>query len=176
VNARDTTYDVLDTSTPLIEKQYEDYWGFSETHQFMLPDGEQYIEHKTMTEGDRQRYQKLTNRDITMTRQTGEARMKVDPAEDRNALLHVAVIGWNLRRNGQLETFSNDNRNGTFQQWLKVANPKIVEELEKAIRISNPWLLGDMKSEDIRSEIANLEDMLKLAEEREAGNDNSNSR
>lgn len=166
---------VTEAPTP-VEKQFDDYWGFSESHKFMLPDGEQYIEYKTMTEGDRQQYQKLTNRDITMTRQTGEARMKVDPAEDRNALLHVAVTGWNLRRNGKPETFSNDNRNGTFQQWLKVANPKIVEDLERDIRISNPWLLGDMKPDDIRTEIENLEEMLKVAIEREAGNASSSTR
>ena len=173
----DTTDTVItEPLAPALEKQFDDYWGFSESHKFMLPDGEQYIEYKTMTEGDRQKYQKLTNRDITMMRQTGEARMKVDPAEDRNALLHVAVTGWNIRRNGKPETFSNDNKNGTFQQWLKVANPKIVEDLEREIRISNPWLLGDMKPEDIRNEISNLEDMLKVAEEREAGNVSSSIR
>jgi hypothetical protein len=152
------------------EKQYDDYWGFEERHQFMMPDGIQYIEYKVMTEGDRQKYQKLTNRDITMSRQTGDAKMKVDPAEDRNALLHVAVTGWNMYRGGSPVTFSNDNKNATFQQWVKAANPRLVEDLEKAVRMANPWLLGDMKSEDIEKEIANLQDMLKLAQEREAGN------
>ncbi len=40
--------------------------------------------------------------------------------------------------------------------------------LEKAIRKYNPWLLNEMSSEQIRKEIADLEELLVAAEKREA--------
>lgn len=152
------------------ERQFDDYWGFSENHKFFFPDGLQFIEYKTMTEGDKQKFQRATNRDLTLSRQTGDAKVKVDQASDRNALFTVACSDWNLRRDGKPVPFTNDGKGGTLQQWLQVANPRIVEDLEKAIRLANPWLLGDMKPDDIRKQIDDLQDMLKLAEEREAGN------
>lgn len=161
---------VPDPADAAEDRQFDDYWGFSENHKFFLPDGRQYIAFKVMTEGDRQKYQKLTNRDLTVSRQSGDAKMKVDQASDRNALFQVACIDWNLRRGGESVTFTNDGRGGTLQQWLQVADPRIIDDLEKAIRMANPWMLGDMKSEDIQKQIDDLQDMLKIAQEREAGN------
>lgn len=158
------------------ETDYQDFWGFSETHRFMLPDNRQWIEYKTLTEGDRQKFQKLIKKDIIMNRRDDTARVDASAGEDRPALLHVACSNWYMMRAGEPVPFTNDNKGGTFQQWLQAANPRIVEDLEKAIRLANPWLLGDMKPEDIRREITNLEEMLKIADEREAGNDSSSSR
>lgn len=154
----------------VVQTEYQDYWGFSESHKFMLPDGKQYIEFKTLTEGDRQRFNKLTKKDLILNRRDDTAKVEGSAGEDRPALLHVACTGWLMMRDGEPVPWSNDNKGGSFQQWIQAANPRIVEDLEKAIRLANPWLLGDMKSEDIQREIDNLQDMLKLALEREAGN------
>jgi hypothetical protein len=56
-----------------------------------------------------------------------------------------------------------------LKEWLENANPRLVEDLEKEIRKANPWLLAEMSVADIEREIENLEEMKKVAQEREAG-------
>jgi hypothetical protein len=176
-----------------LDRQIQDYWGFEERRQFMLPDGVQYIEYKILTEGDKARYQKATNRELAISRNSGDAKLKTDPAEDRQALLRIAVVGWKMyrgrdsngrpaevpfgisqvRADGKMHTGRGD---ANFDLWLSMANPRIVEDLERDIRKANPWLLGDMEPEDIEKEIANLEEMLVVARERKEGKTSSGDR
>jgi len=142
---------------------YEDYFGFQETHRWLFPDGRQWIEYQTMNEGAKAQFQKRTNRDLVVERASGNARMNIDPAQERWALLGAACTSWHIMREGHEVNFSN----ATFEQWLKVANPRLVEDLEKAVRKANPWLLQDMTVEDIDREIKNLQEMREVAEERE---------
>lgn len=148
-----------------------DYFGFQSTEKFYLPDGQQYIEFEIMNEGKKAKFQKLTTKDLVVQR-GGDARMKMDPAQERHELIRQSVTGWNLYRGGNPVPFSPTN----LKDFLELANPKLIEDLEKAIRKANPWLMGEMKSEDIRREIENLEEMLKTAEEREAGEASSANR
>lgn len=148
-----------------------DYFGFQSTEKFYLPDNVQYIEFEIMNEGKKAKFQKLTTKDLVVQR-GGDARMKMDPAQERHELIRQSVTGWNLYRGGNPVPFSPTN----LKDFLELANPKLIEDLEKAIRKANPWLMGEMKSEDIRREIENLEEMLKTAEEREAGEASSANR
>lgn len=142
-----------------------DYFGFQETHKHYLPDGISFFEFITMNEGAKAKYQKSTSRDLVLERTSGNARMKVDPATERHELIQSCVIGWNLTRNGEPVTF-NRVQLGDF---LVFASPRIVEDLEKAIRKVNPWLLAEMTVADIDREIDNLREMREVAEERERG-------
>lgn len=148
-----------------------DYFGFQANERYYLPDGEQYIEFQIMNEGLKARFQKKTSRDLVVQR-GGDARMKMDPADERHELIKTCVVGWNLYRGNEPVRFTDQN----LRDFLTLANPKIIEDLEKAIRKANPWLLGEMKAEDIRREITNLEEMLKVAEEREAGEASSSGK
>jgi hypothetical protein len=160
------------------EPVYEDYFGFEETRTWYFPDGKQFISFKVMNEGDKARYQRATNRDITLSRQTGDAKIKSDPADERWELLQTCVTGWNVfRKNpstGKYEPVPfSAGKGGTFAQWLGKANPKLVEKLEFEIRLANPWLQGDMSVEDIDSEIERLNEMREQAVKREQGKDAS---
>lgn len=146
------------------ERQYIDYFGFSEEKTWYLPDGKQYMTFKVMSEGDKARFQKKTQRDVIVER-GGNARMKMDTADERHELIKTCVTGWNLYRGGQPVPFTDHN----MRDWLTLTNPRLVEDLEREIRKANPWLLGEMTSEDIRKEIDNLEEMYKTALERERG-------
>ena len=155
----------FEQSTPV------DYFGFQATEKFYLPDGQQYIEFQIMNEGAKAKFQKLTTKDLVVQR-GGDARMKMDPAQERHELIRQSVIDWTLTRGGQPVRFNPTN----LKDFLELANPKLIEDLEKAIRKANPWLLGEMKVEDIDREIENLQEMRKVAEEREAGEAFSASR
>ena len=148
-----------------------DYFGFQATERFTFPDGQQFIEFSIMNEGAKARFQKLTTRDLVVQR-GGDARMKMDPAQERHELIRQSVTSWNLYRGGNAVAFSDRS----LKDFLDLANPKLIEDLEKAIRKANPWLMADMKSEDIEREIENLNEMLKVAQEREAGELSSSSR
>lgn len=158
----------------LEEDVFVDYWGFDDRVKHFLPDGKQYFEIQKMNEGQKSAYQKATRSDITVAKTTGDARLKADPAEERKALLMACVTGWNLRfrnKDGIMEAvaFNKDQGPYSFTKWLEKADPVIVEGIEKACRKHNPWLLAEMKSEDIEREIDNLKEMLEVAKKREAG-------
>jgi hypothetical protein len=157
----------------LTEPVYGDYWGFDDRRTFMLPDGQQFIVYKVMNEGDRSKYQQATNRDVTLMRQTGNAQMRIDPATDRHALITTCVVDWKMYRllNGRMEPvpFSKSSSGSTLNQWLNVANPSLVDELEKEIRKANPFLMGEQTVEEIDKEIANLQELREAAVKKEQG-------
>lgn len=146
-------------SEPVMEQVYEDYFGFDETKTWYFPDGKQYIAFKVMSEGDKSKFQRATNRDITLSRTSGDARIKADPAAERWALLEASVVGWNMYRNGQPVPFTIGSPSATFNQWLNGANPRLVEDLEFAIRKANPWLQADMTVEEIDKEMDRLREL-----------------
>ena len=151
--------------------QQQDYFGFNETRKFIFPDGITFIEFSVMNEGQKSEFQKRTSRDLVLERQSGNARMKMDQASDRHELIKATIVSWNLTRNGTALPQPKDPSKGRVQleDFLTLADPRLIDELEKEIRKANPWLLGEMKSEDIKKEISNLQEMLEVALERERG-------
>jgi len=151
---------------PTQDEQYEDYFGFDEQKVYTLPDGKQQIFFQVMNEGQKSKFQQKTNRDIHVNRGTNDMRIKADPAGERQALIESSVTGWTLKRRnkvtGQWEDapFSNTGSPGDeLHKWLNAANPRLVEELEDAIRKANPWLQADMTVEQIDEEIQRLHDL-----------------
>lgn len=149
-----------------------DYFGFQEFETFTFPDGQSWIQFQKLNEGLRARFQKSSSRDLVLERGSGNARMKVDPAADRHALIIASCTDWNLKRQGQPVLFSERN----LKEFLTLANPVVVEDLEKAIRKANPWLMGEMTVEDIDKEIENLQELRAELVEREAGKLSSSDR
>lgn len=155
---------------------YIDYWGTDETHRHTLPDGKQWFEFQIMDEGARSRFQKLTNTDLTVMRDN-TAKVKMDPAAERHTLIKESVINWNLMQKGPDGNWSAapwSKRN--LEQWLEKAPPKIVDELEFAIRKANPWMQADMSVEEIDKEIGRLYDLRKDVEARKSGEGSSESK
>ena len=153
--------------------QYEDYFGFGEERVFVLPDGKQQIFFKIMNEGERSKFQKKTNKDIKFNRASGDASIKADQAEERRELILTSVTNWTLVRrspDGWIPVpFSGERPGSELDKWLQVANPKIIDDLEFAIRQANPWMQADMSVEEIDKEIDRLNDIRKQAVEREQG-------
>lgn len=167
-----------DSPAPAVDagELYVDYWGTDETHKHYLPDGKQYFEFKIMDEGARTKFQKLTNSDLTVMRD-GQAKVKMDPATERHTLIKESVIGWNLMQrypDGSWQPAPWSKQ--TLTQWLEKAPPKIVDELEFAIRKANPWMQADMSVDEIDKEIDRLVDLKKDVVAREAGESTSGSK
>jgi hypothetical protein len=159
---------------------YEDYWGTDEIKRHYLPDGKQYFEFKIMDEGARSRFQKLTNEDMTVMRDN-TAKVKMDPVAQRHTLIKESVIGWFLMQRLPDGSWSEAppptaTNKRPIEQWLEKAPPKIVDELEFAIRKANAWMQADMSAEDIDKEIERLYDLRKQVVEREAGEGTSGSK
>lgn len=153
----------LGNDTPA--NQQQDYFGFDRTETYHLPDGVSWIEFKPMNEGEKKKFQDKTSKDLVLERNSGNARMTVLQGSERHELIKSSIKAWNLKRGGK-DIPCNSVNIGDF---LTLADPLIIEGLEKAIRKANPWLLAEMSSEDIQKEIDNLEEMKKVAEKREAG-------
>lgn len=148
-----------------------DYFGFTGNQRYVLPDGVSYVDIKVMNEGERRKFQNQTNRDVKFHK-GGEAAMKLRPGDDRFELLSIAIVGWNLVNNGQPVVFNPRS----LAMFLESADPKIIDGIEKAVRLANPWLLAEMSADDIRAEIRDLEDLLEKKLEEEAGNSTSGSK
>ena len=148
------------------ESQQKDYFGFTGSEQkFMLPDGVSYIEYRRMNEGQKKAFQDKTSKDLVLERQSGNARMSVLQGSERHELIKQCVTGWNLKRGDSPVPFTTV----MLSDFLNLTDPLIVEELEKAIRKANPWLMAEMSVADIDREIENLTEMRQVAEERERG-------
>lgn len=149
---------------------YDDYWGVDEQDKFFLPDGKQYFLIQIMTEGNRAKFQRQTNQDLTVNRDGG-AKIKVDQAKDRHELIKTAIVGWFIvrkdARDGKFKEVPFDNN--SILNWLDTANPALVDDVVFAIRKANPWLQSDMSVEDIDKEISNLNDLREAAVKRESG-------
>src|SRR5690348_6898499 len=86
-------------------EMYEDYWGTDEVHKHYLPDGKQYFEFTIMNEGDKAKFQRQTNQDISIGRD-GSGKVRMDPATERHTLIKTSVVGWNLMQKAPDGTFS----------------------------------------------------------------------
>lgn len=156
---------------------FEDYFGFEAKEKFMMPDGVQFIQFRIMDEGLRAKYQQNTAHDVRASRKNDEVRIKTDQAKDRQQLILDSICGWNMfikSRDNKKTTApycshneeQGHNLNCEIGKWLKHANPKIVDDLELAIRKANPWMQAEMSPEDIQEEIDNLYELKAQAEER----------
>lgn len=162
------TTETPEATMPYVEEadQPVDYFGFASTERYNLPGpGGQYIEFRAMNEGAKKRFQQKTSRDLVLERNSGNARMKVDPGTERHILITESVIDWHILRKGAMVPFAKRN----LDEFLELADPRIIEQLEKSIRKANPWLLGEMEPEDIEKEIENLQEMLEVAKKRKLG-------
>lgn len=148
-----------------------DYFGFSETHQVYLPDGVSWIEHQTLNEGARREYLNKVNKEVAIKRLSGDAVMKMQSGDDKHALLESAIVGWNLSRGGQPIPFSKGSKGSNLSQFLVMADPKVVDIIEKDVRKHNTWLMADLSVEDIQKQIDDLEEMKSVKIKEEEGND-----
>lgn len=156
-----------------IETQRQiDYFGFSERKKYFLPDGITYVELEAMNEGSKAKFQKRTQRDLTLEKGSGNARFSMDPAKERHELIRECVKGWNFIRNGIPIPFGEAG----MRDFLTLANPKIVEGIELEIRKMNPWLLNELTVEEIDKQMKELEELREIAVEREAGEGSSPSK
>lgn len=167
------------TETPVLDQQQAgagtppvaDYWGTESFETWYLPDGVQYFKFKIMNEGEKVKFEKLTNNDLIVNRDQS-ARVKVDPSEARHAIIKTSVVDWHLYAGGQEAAYSKQ----LLEKWLTVADPKLVEDLEFAIRMANPWMQSEMSVEEIDKEIDRLHDVRKQLVDRQAGEASSATR
>jgi hypothetical protein len=150
-----------------------DYFGVDVTEKHMLPDGISYLLLQKLDEGARRLYLNKTNSDVLLERASGNARIKSERGEERRILFEAAIVGWNLAREGRPVPFSNNGRGSELGKFLDHADPTLMDDVEKHIRLMNPWLLTDMTVEAIDKEIASLEEMRAKLVEQEEGNGSS---
>lgn len=160
---------------PEAHPQIVDYWGTDEPKKWYFPDGQQYIEFNIMDEGAKVRFQKLTNQDLIVNRDN-TAKVKVDPATERHTLIKESVFNWHMFKivDGRPEPVGYSKQ--MLQKWLEVAPPKIVEDLEHAIRMANPWMQAEMTVEEVDKEIERLYEVRKQVIDREAGEGSSTTK
>lgn len=161
---------VTENPTTQENVEYADYWGTDEQIKHFLPDGKQYFVIQVMNEGAKAKFQKMTNQDLVVGRDQ-TATVKMDPARERHELIKASVVNWNLmqkdKKDGQFYPAPFSVR--SLESWLEVAPPKIVEDLEYAIRMANPWMQAEMTVEEIDKEIDRLQEVRKQVREREMG-------
>lgn len=163
--ARRTEENMAAAGVATSERVQDDYFGFDTTEKVSLPDGVSWIEFKILNEGDRARYLNAQNRKVTIRKGSGDAELEMAPGEDRKNLLSIAIVGWNLVRNGEPVRFTAGNLN----QFLQLANPEIVDLIHKEVTLAHPWLLDDMTLEQVDQEIENLQAIRNKIQDREEG-------
>lgn len=150
---------------PTEAKKPINFYSFgSEAKTFMLPDGVQYLEYKPMTSGMRDEFEHRTQRRISVHQASKKMDMSLDPAKERQALLEISVVGWNLLKpNKDGELVPHPFSQPALREFLRMVDPSIVMDLEMEIRKSNKWLIGDSSLEDLYEQrdaiLAEIEEM-----------------
>lgn len=142
-----------------------DYFGQSDDHKHMLPDGVSYVMLKEMREGERRKYLNKTNRDITIARASGDARLRLAPGDERFELLTAAITDWGLTKKGKDVPFNQRN----LAEFLDRVDPRVADGIEEEVRRINPWLNSELSIEDIEAEIDRLQELLEKRQEEERG-------
>lgn len=150
---RSILFEGIKRVTEVVQEVYADYFSFQETVKHYLPDGKQYFEFEVMNEGSKAKFQRKTSRDVKVDSRSRDIHLTADTASDRHELIRATVKDWFLVRGGSPVPFSTR----ALDDLLVLANPRIIEDLEKAIRKANPFLLGDATVEDIDKEIESLQ-------------------
>lgn len=147
------------------------YYGTDERYEVFFPDGATKVVCKVMTEGDRQRFQASVNRDVKISRQTGDMQMRITTGEERMALLTGAIVGWNLINHDRKPvTFSKGSPGAELEKWIAQAPPSIIDSIEKEIRRHEPWLTAGATIEDIDAQMDELRELREQKLREEAGN------
>lgn len=157
---------------PIDEPVPVDYFAFDETLRVMLPDNVSWVEHKVLNEGQRRKYLNATNRNVRFKKTSGDAEMNLAPGTEKAELLKVAITNWNLTKGGISQPFRLD----TLENFLNVANPKVVDLIHKEIVKNNSWLMAEMSVEDIDREIAALQETRAVKVLEEEGKNDLNAR
>lgn len=151
------------------ERVQVDYFGLSDQHIVKLPDGISWVAHRELNEGQKAKYQDSLQRDVTLRKSTGDAQIKMAMGAERMELVKVALVDWNIIRDGKPLAFNPNNVNA----FVKNASPKIIDLIEKSIRKENTWLMEEVSSKDLENEIETLQELLEAKRKEEEGKDAS---
>lgn len=161
------------------DAEYGDYFGFDLRHKYVMPDGRQWIEFRVLDEGGIAQYHTILDRDVTVEKMTGNARIRINQVQERHALLRVACVDWFMvqrdRTGKQLPVKFNNAPGGAFMQWMLHANPEIVADLYEAVQKVNPALLPANQDtiEAIDKQVEELTRQRAILVERMAGKSDS---
>ena len=150
-----------------------DYFNASEEYSVTLPDGVQTVTCKSFNEGMRKKYQMAGNKEVRIHRASKDAFFKIGTAEEREALLKEAIVGWTLQsaRTPGAALEPKPFNPGALADFLKKAPPQIIDHIEKEVRKHETWLMDDMTVEDIDKQIEELQELRTEVEAREEGKD-----
>ncbi|AKJ72455.1 putative tail assembly protein [Gordonia phage GMA7] len=152
------------------ERQFVDYFAAPQPERWYLPDGVQYFEFQELREGGKAAYEKATNKDIRVQRSTGDARLSVDPATQRQTLIRLSVTDVHLlqsdARGIAVPMVFNKDRPGKFWENLFTFFPaKLIDQLHQEITKANAWLAADDDVEALKEERERLDERIERAEE-----------
>jgi len=170
---------MLDEGETIEEKQIVDYFAEPITHRFDLPDGIQYFEYQELLEGGKAKYERKTNRDIRVQRSTGDARLSVDAATQRQELIRLSVVGANVyapdKHTGKLVKlpFNRESSTAFWDRVFQSFPAKIIQNLHEEIVKVNEWMAADDDIEALKEQREQLDDRIKRAEEVQAKSESS---
>jgi len=165
-----TNQAMRDAGVAVDEAMQVDYFGFEETQNVIMPDGKSYVIIQALNEAGRRAYLNRVNREVRITKQTGDAVMQLANGSERQILLSHAVVGWNFvtrDKVGNMVPVPYSERKLT--EWLEKANPNIVDIVDKAVRKQNPWLMADVTLEDLLKQREELDEEIEKKRAEEEG-------
>lgn len=154
-----------------IQPVQADYFGVDHEEKVYFPDKVTYVTVQELDEGARRKYLNVTNKDIRLHRQSGDAFLKMATGDERFHLMKSAIIDWNLvekDKNGNVHSVSFSQ--SALDRFLDKGPPKVIDAIELKIRSMNPWLMADLSVEDIDQQIDELQQMKKTKLEDAEGN------
>lgn len=118
------------------------YFGVNQTRVFHFPgDPNQYIEHKKLKEGDRQKYEDLTSRGLKMDKNSDIIQMDLATGNSRKVLFGLVMVKYriNVMVNGEVKTEEGSDQ-GRWENLIDEMDGELAQKFYDDIVLLNPWL------------------------------------
>lgn len=168
---QERTRDAMKADGVTVEERVQvDYFGFSEQEKVMLPDGVSFVLIAALNEGGRRNYLDKVNREVVITKGTGDARMQMANGTERLILLRHAMVGWNLKARDRVgDLVDVPFREPKVNDFLEKASPTIIDIIDKAVRKQNPWLMQDVTLDDLLKQRDELDEQIEKKRQEDEG-------
>ena len=129
---------------------------------FTMPDGNQKVFFRKLTQGDRVAINKRDN-GVELNRETNSIKIDIDVETTKTTAIKRAIVGWELyKEDGTLYSFNKD----LIERFVENLDPDIIDGMFNALAKENKWLNGGNK-EDLQKQLESVQSQMKDAEDRE---------
>lgn len=130
------------------------YFGVKKTENFFFDKSKsQFVEIRVFNEGERQQYEDLTNRKISMDKESDKFQMELNTGRDRRVLLELAMVRFKvLVQENNIPVTKDSSDKAEWNKLIDIMDGNLAQRLYDAICQLNPWVKSSKEEIEVEQE------------------------